>query len=87
MPRFPLSCLRPKDFPKQGDGEDEFETDNEDTDPEWDVKTAVEDAGGAAIQAEDVLPHDTTGPSRLKPTLLISNSHCIPNFQFTFYLL
>ena len=32
MPRRPLSELRPRDFPKVGDEENAFDSDNEDTD-------------------------------------------------------
>ena len=34
MPRRPLSELRPQDFPKIGDEENAFDSDNEDTDDE-----------------------------------------------------
>ena len=40
MPKRPLSELRPRDFPKIGDEEDAFDSNNEDTDDE-----CMEDGG------------------------------------------
>ena len=53
LPRHPLAHLRPKDFPKIGDEEFVFESDNEDTDEDIPDSRFVEDAGGEALEPVD----------------------------------
>ena len=43
MPHSPLSRLRPRDFPKIGDEENAFDSNNEDTDDEPEQVTEKED--------------------------------------------
>ena len=59
MPQRPLSELRPRDFPKIGDEENAFDSDNEDTDDE-----CMEKDNTNAIQYcyADAVPTQTQHP-------------------------
>ena len=48
--------LRPKDFPKIGDEEYAFDSNNEDTDEDIPASHVVEYAGGEALEPGDVFP-------------------------------
>ena len=48
--------LRPKEFPKIGDEEYAFDSDNEDTDEDIPDSHYVEDAGGEALEPGDDFP-------------------------------
>ena len=48
--------LRPKDFPKIGDEEYAFDSNNEDTDEDIPASHVVEDAGDEALEPGDAFP-------------------------------